>query len=137
MRYLLAIVLVGIGIGCGSAPQKNALVGSFRGKSAREPKPPINGAITTVYVPIYDVGVVFTETEFSGSQQKDDEEPIVIRGKYELMKKPNTIRFIAEDFANEVVLLDGVFSYSLKDKTLTLIKQDGSLKLELTRLPER
>lgn len=137
MRYLLVIFVVGIAIGCGSAPQKNSLVGSFRGKSAREPKEPKNGAFTNVIMPVYDVGVVFTETEFSGSQQRDGDEMIVIRGKYELMKKPNMIRFIAEDFANEVVLLDGVFSYSLKDKTLTLIKQDGSLKLELTRLPER
>jgi outer membrane lipoprotein-sorting protein len=69
---------------------------------------------------------VFSEKEFSGSQKKDDEEPIVIRGKYELTGK-NAIRFIAEDFANEVVVLDGVFTYSLQEKTLTLTKQDGSV----------
>lgn len=124
-------------MGCSSTLPQASLIGSFRGKSVREPKPPVNGAITTVYIPIYDIGVVFTETEFSGSQQRDNDEPIIIRGKYELMKKPNTIRFIAEDFANEVVMLDGVFSYTLVGKTLTLTKEDGSFKLVLTRLPER
>lgn len=137
MPYFLVIILVGAIMGCGSAPSSSSLVGSFRGKTVREPKPPVNGAMTTVYFPTYDVGIVFTETEFSGSQQKDDEEPIIIRGKYTLTKKPNTIQFIAEDFANEVVILDGIFNYSLKEKTLTLTKQDGSLKLVLTRLPER
>ncbi len=122
-------------MGCSSAHP--SLIGSFQGKSIREPKPPVNGAITTVYIPIYTIGVVFTETEFSGSQQRDDEAPIVIRGKYELLKKPNAIRFIAEDFANEVVMLDGIFSYTLVEKTLTLTKQDGTFKLVLTRLPER
>lgn len=124
-------------MGCSSASPQASLMGSFRGKSVREPKPPVNGAITTVYIPIYDIGVVFTQREFSGSQQRDEEPPIIIRGKYEMLKKPNTIRFIAEDFANDVVVLDGVFSYMLVEKTLTLTKEDGSFKLVLTRLPER
>ncbi len=131
------IALVGVMVGCANTAPKSPLIGSFRGKSIRDPKPPVNGAITTVYIPIYDIGVVFTETEFSGSQQRDDEEPIIIRGKYELLKKPNTIRFIAEDFANDVVMLDGNFAYTLVEKTLTLTKEDGSFKLVLTRLPER
>jgi hypothetical protein len=137
MNKLLPVTfLVGVFIvGCSSSADKVSLVGAFRGKSIREAKPK-NGAFTTVYIPIYDIGIVFTEKEFSGSQQKDNQEPIVIRGKYELTGK-NAIRFIAEDFANEVVVLDGVFNYSLKEKTLTLTKQDGSLKLVLTRLPER
>ncbi len=136
MRYFLLVFLVSL-TGCQSVPPKTSLIGSFRGTTVRQPKEPKNGAFTTVYIPTYEVGVVFTENEFSGSQKKEEEEPIIIRGKYELMKKPNTIRFIAEDFANEVVLLDGVFSYTLVEKTLTLTKQDGSLKLVLTRLPER
>ncbi len=136
MRHFLLVFLVSI-TGCQSVPPKTSLIGSFRGTTVRQPKEPKNGAFTTVYIPTYEVGVVFTENEFSGSQKKEEEEPIIIRGKYELTQKPNTIRFIAEDFANEVVLLDGVFSYTLVEKTLTLTKQDGSLKLVLTRLPER
>jgi len=129
-------LLVGVFIvGCSSSADTVSLVGAFRGKSIRDAKPK-NGAFTTVYIPIYDIGVVFAEKEFSGSQKKDDEEPIMIRGKYELIGK-NTIRFMAEEATNGVVVLDGVFNYSLKEKTLTLTKQDGSLKLVLTRLPER
>jgi len=77
-----------------------------------------------------------TDEHFEETYRFIESLPIVIRGKYELTGK-NAIRFIAEDFANEVVVLDGVFTYSLKEKTLTLTKQDGSLKLVLTRLPER
>ena len=135
-KLFYVTVLVGVFIvGCSSSADKVSLTGAFRGKSIRDAKPR-DGAFTTIYIPIYDIGIVFSEKEFSGSQKKDDEEPIVIRGKYELTGK-NAIRFIAEDFANEVVVLDGVFTYSLQEKTLTLTKQDGSLKLVLTRLPER
>ncbi len=139
MPYFLValILLAGTIIGCGSLPQPVSLVGSFQGKSVREPKPPVDGAITTVYIPIYTIGVVFTETEFSGSQQRDDDPPIIIRGKYQLLNKPNTIRFIADASENGVSMLDGIFSYTLVEKTLTLTKQDGSFKLVLTRLPER
>jgi hypothetical protein len=133
---MLVMIFLGAVAGCGSTTTNGLPIGSFRGKSVQESKPPVNGAITTVYFPTYDVGVVFTQTEFSGSQQRDAEEPIIIRGSYELIAN-HTIRFIAEDFANDVVLLDGVFSYTLVEKTLTLKKQDGTLTLVLTRLPER
>lgn len=137
MRYLLTIVLLVAGIGCGSAPQRHSLVGSFRGKAIR-PNPPRDGAFTNVVMPTYEVGVTFGESEFSGSQRRDDQDPIVIRGKYELLGgKQTLIRFVAQEVANDVVLLDGVFSYSLKDKSLILTKPDGSLTIELTKLPER
>ncbi|MCS6988012.1 MAG: hypothetical protein NZM06_00655 [Chloroherpetonaceae bacterium] len=136
MRYLFLCLLVGELMACQSSASQPSLIGSFRGKTVRA-KEPKNGAFTTVYIPVYEIGLTISEGEFSGTQKREDGEPIVIRGKYRLGGKPNVVHFIAESVANEVVLLDGVFAYALKDKTLTLAKQDGSLTIELTKLPQR